>query len=213
MQTLRDALNVVFVVGTCFLTACAASLDRDRRQEIVAHKATLGNSAVCCNSYRQFSFQNLLQGNEAVVPISDDTPVFQFTTGRSHFVAFRLPAAQGAQVLTIKTWFTGGSSLLSMHVFRPSLDFLDSNLRPILSLPNLTFTHPMDFCCSRLQAEVPVPRDASFVVVYSITQRPGGDAWTKKLEGVAAPLIAGDSEVSVPFSPVGKLGLDLHPAS
>lgn len=81
------------------LGGCANSPDVQRQM--------LASSPICCEAYSKIPVTNALSG-EHTVHIDDQSPVFEFSGGRSYFSAMLLPESANGKTLSIRTFAGGG---------------------------------------------------------------------------------------------------------
>jgi hypothetical protein len=90
---------------------------------------------LCCASLKQIDYQALRVGDSTTYPITDASPLFSFSEGRSYFKAFVLPPYSAPYHLVVSSHaLDDGSGPRRMYLFRPMLVTLDENFRAVRKL-------------------------------------------------------------------------------
>jgi maltose operon protein len=118
--------SIGFVIILFSLAGCAPIEKRgDVSHFIVPAELTqaLQNAPICCASFANFPYVDLVAGRTSNVKVDVTSPAFMFGTGKSYFVAYRLPPLPRSLRVTVKSYFFG-------HAFYPSVLVLDENFKP-----------------------------------------------------------------------------------
>jgi len=85
---------------------------------------SLRNSAVCCESIAQFTYDTLAADGAASFKLDASSDVFNFESGKSYFKAFRLPEQTLPYRIRIDS-FALGETIDKAHIFYPQVALLD----------------------------------------------------------------------------------------
>ena len=86
------------------------------------------NAEVCCSDFSQFPYAQLNDNEELKFDIDLGSPVGTFTTGNSHFAAFRFSDRSAEMLVTLS------SLMIDDSVFAPEAILLDENFQPVKTL-------------------------------------------------------------------------------
>ncbi len=88
----------------------------------------------CCQGMAEFKYETLGDKASIVTHIDQTKQAYDFQTGKSFFLAFKLPALSHDVAITIKSYFAS-------HVFVPNFLFLDNDFKEIrrLGIPDAHF--------------------------------------------------------------------------
>jgi maltose operon substrate-binding protein precursor MalM len=116
--------NFTFFLVAIVLTGCAAGPPQSYPATSASRLAVLAKATPCCDDPSGFQFAALPQRGVADADLGRMTPVFDFHSGLSPFVAFELPQQTSPYRVRIKSLFNpkdGGAS----GVFYPVVALLD----------------------------------------------------------------------------------------
>lgn len=112
-----------------FLVGCTAFPVKRELRNGVDHfivpdefNSALVTAKPCCRSYAEFNYKKIDFGTTIDLLIDTDAPAFLFDTGKSYFVAFRLPEVRQPYRLIVRSYFSG-------HAFWPSIIVLDEKFQ------------------------------------------------------------------------------------
>lgn len=187
-----------------------------------AYGEALAGARACCRSLAELAYQPLDMAARKSFAIGPDSPVFEFPTGRSRFLALRLPATPPPYTVSLRSVATPGNlgGVGRMYVFAPAIMLLDRKFQPIpVPEDGLFGTLPASALPPRaasMQADLRIDgRDAaaSYLIVHTAqailsgqigTRRPGfaavpGGALPTgtSVSLVLEPAISGEIEVTV----------------
>lgn len=96
------------------------------REDAATAKRQLARQAACCQQLNQLVYADLTQKSfsTAITPAS---PVFEFNTGKTPVLAYRLPVGQGSYTLSIESQVDQEY----LTVFSPSALVLDKQFQPL----------------------------------------------------------------------------------
>lgn len=156
---------LLFVAALNVISCASPQAERTRLQGLTA----------CCNEIQTIPISQPLN-LESEISISQDAPVFDFESGRSHFVAFTIPERYRGRKVFVRSF----ASMLPQRgrafgYFAPTLMYLDAERKVIAS------THddkPMGELYGwsghgAFVSTTSVPRSAHYVIVYTSSERLG----------------------------------------
>ena len=183
-----------------------------------AQMDALNAAPICCSGTRDLPVTGSL-ANEATLEISDSSPVFDFSTGRSRFAAVALPPAAAGRRLSLRTFVgplttvdgMGGHSYLF-----PVATFLDEsrNIVGFSSPENLTAQCYGFGCTSTFVGSVRIPPTSRIAVIHT-TPSAIGRTYIGSMSGPGTTVMigrvpvnvtgSGDAPVRARFSATGKI--------
>ncbi|UXU90941.1 hypothetical protein [Burkholderia sp. S-53] len=124
--------------------------------------------AACCKSWQDARFEPVgIEGASHVAIHIGQSATFDFTEGRSTFVAYMLPE-QRPRSIGVRTFVSTPSRLPYATVFRPRVLFLDAGRREIATRPFEPMTRGAEFLAGPYYtATADVPPEARYVVIYA----------------------------------------------
>ncbi len=123
---------IAVVLGT-LLAGCAS----DEQANIELEAPT--NSQICCSSYSEFPYAQLNDNEDLKFEIDMTSPVAHFTTGNSHFAAFRFSDRSKDIRVTLSSLFIDDS------IFAPQVILLDESFNVVRTIELSDFqTLPSD---------------------------------------------------------------------
>lgn len=179
---------------------------------------------ICCQSPKYFSYEELKLGDSKILELDENSPAFQFNTGKSYFKAYSLPSYTGPYKVSIQSYMHG-SYIETAHIFVPKLIFLNERYEVVratdvrelrIEQAALSETWGLRF---KLVGSIGVSKDNSnekFLVVTTTAELLQGKTSIAvpqtipvPLAGSMLPIPAGEKRVSVPNSPVGRIKIAL----
>lgn len=197
---------------------------------MVTHKTattSLTNAPICCESLAQLPYKDIGFGTSDSIKLDSSSAVFQFSTGKSYFAAFRLPQFTSSYTITVQSYALG-ETIDKAHIFYPQVDLLDDKFNLV------TRSNPHDFVLNkspmaeqktwglplRLEGSVTAHNPAiKYVVVYTTTELL--DSRTPHVTRRVVPIIlpgtvgaipTGKRQVYIQHSPFGLLYVVLEKA-
>lgn len=129
-------------VAALALSACASvntTNDTGTRVYAVGNDAATSFSSAksCCASMAEFKYAPVALPASIVTHIENTNPAFNFTTGKSYFLAYKLPSSPKGLRLTISSYPAG-------IIFFPNFLFLDATFTPTrqIGAPDTHFVEP-----------------------------------------------------------------------
>lgn len=129
-MSFKVKINIILIC-CLFLSGCI-SLPRFN-----VAKSQLWTAKICCKSFSEMPFLLLKPGDQIEVELNKNSLSYNFRTGKSFFIAFKLPLIMGKTVFSVKSFFGG-------DVFHPVVTILDSNYNVIdvVARPYITYRPP-----------------------------------------------------------------------
>ena len=217
---MRRTLRLLKIAPVVTALSACASLNTKNDQGVHVYAVNEGVATryaaakSCCASMAEFNYKTLTLPAAIVTHIDDTGPAYDFPTGKSYFLAYRLPSSPQGFTLTISSYFAG-------HVFFPNFLFLDSQLRPVrhIGAPDTHYVPPSTWVRGHYELTTSVKaEDAARYLVILTTE---ADMKRRHEEGNSSMLMpAGKIFVPVstgPFAnehgPTGKIKLVAKPLS
>lgn len=129
-------MNRTILILICsLLGACATTEQRGNvRHMTVPDEVQLGlkNATSCCQSFESFPYGNMEFGKSYDRKIDIGSPAFHFQSGKSFFIAYRLPTVAKPWTISVKSYFWG-------YAFYPAATLLDENFVPTRHIVNPQF--------------------------------------------------------------------------
>jgi maltose operon periplasmic protein len=209
----------LFILIACVLeAACVAPMEnRNGRSEFIVTpeaRQALESAPLCCASSAQFSFEPLRLGERLNVKIDAARPAFESQSGKSYFLAYRLPDSTTPVMITIRSWFHGTA-------FFPSALLLDSEFaqKRFITSPEVHYVVPGFFERGHVEANIRVdPGEGAAYLVVLTTE---ADMHKQMASAVSSTVVfSGKSPVFVPgggyandYGPTGSLRIDVSAAA
>ncbi|MDK9759139.1 transcriptional regulator, partial [Vibrio sp. D173a] len=128
------------------------------------------NAEVCCSDFSQFPYAQLNDNEDLKFDIDLGSPVGTFTTGNSHFAAFKFSDRSAEMLVTLS------SLMIDDSVFAPEAILLDANFQPVKTLKFEDFKIQASDAFTRTSYIDRVRIDASktpFMVIYTPAEQLG----------------------------------------
>jgi hypothetical protein len=93
--------------------------------------AAYRNAPICCSAISEFQFTPLALPGSVETKLDSSSPAFGFDTGKSHFLAYRLPEAAEAYDVEVYSYF---HPMKRTYIFQPVLVVLDSDFKTVRSV-------------------------------------------------------------------------------
>jgi maltose operon periplasmic protein len=209
----------LFILIACALeAACVAPMEnRNGRSEFVVTpeaRLALESAPLCCASSAQFSFEPLRLGERLNVRIDAARPAFEFQSGKSYFLAYRLPDRTTPIEVTIRSWFHGTA-------FFPSVLLLDDAFvqQRFITSPEVHYVAPSFFERGHVEGNVRIdPGEAAAYLVVLTTEADMHRSTTSAVSSTV--FFSGKTPVFVPgggyandYGPTGSLRIDVSAAA
>ncbi|NOH97195.1 MalM family protein [Vibrio sp. 99-70-13A1] len=115
---MKNKSSILAVVLGALLGGCASDA------QVQTELSPPTNSEICCSDFTQFPYAQLNDNEDLKFDIDLGSPVGNFTTGNSHFAAFKFSDRSSEMVVTLS------SLMIDDSVFAPEVIFLDEAFQP-----------------------------------------------------------------------------------
>ena len=219
---MRSSMTVLGAVVASALAACATQPSSSYPATTEARLATYAKATACCDDPSGFSYGTLPRQGHAQAVVDDESPVFDFQSGLSPFVAFELPDQTSRYRIRVKSVFDGTGA--EEGVFYPVIALLDDTfivvhmtgpdslrLEPALATPGgepgLAVSVGID----------PAEQEGKYLVVFTpaalLGKPPSADREGDMLSLSALAYMEQRGEAALPASPYGRLRITVAPES
>ena len=179
----------------------------------------LSRASVCCKDYSTLPYADLAPGDDKWIPIDSNSPVFNFSEGKSYLAAFKLPQNSGDLKITI-------AAQIDKSLFFPSVVLLDSQFKVTRVLDNKVFEYKEAQMLEGNRIEgvftidrtyVGNPNNESYLVIYTPENKLSETTTImseEKLMARATAVVAPNlKDPVIPHSPWGLLKLTVDDLS
>ncbi len=218
---MRNSTTVLGVIAATALAACATQPSSSYPARTEARLATYAKATPCCDDPSGFSYGALPRQGHAQATVDAKTPVFDFQSGVSPFVAYELPDQSSRYRIRVKSVFNrrdGGKD----GVFYPVIALLDDTyivvhmtgpeslrLEPALATPGgepgLSVSIGVD----------PAEQKGKYLVVFTpaamLGKPPPADREGDVLSISSLAYMERRGEAAIPASPYGELRITVAP--
>jgi hypothetical protein len=218
---MRSSTTILGAIAATALVACATQPSASYPARTEARLATYAEATPCCDDPSGFSYGALPRQGHAQAVVDAKTPVFDFQSGVSPFVAYELPDQTSRYRIRVKSLFDrkdGGKD----GVFYPVIALLDDTyivvnmtgpeslrLEPALATPGgepgLSVSIGVD----------PAEQKGKYLVVFTpaamLGKPPPADREGDVLSVSALAYMEQRGEAAIPASPYGKLRITVAP--
>ena len=218
---MRSSTTFLGVIAAAALSACATQPSASYPAGTDARLATYAKATPCCDDPSGFSYGALPRQGRAQATVDATTPVFDFQSGLSPFVAFELPDQPSRYRIRVKSVFDrkdGGKE----GVFYPVVALLDDTyivvhmtgpeslrLEPALATPGgepgLAVSIGID----------PAEQEGKYLVVFTpaalLGKPPPADREGDVLSVSSLAYMERRGEAAIPASPYGRLSITVAP--
>jgi hypothetical protein len=216
-------MTVLGAVAASALAACATQPSSSYPASTEARLAAYAKATPCCDDPSGFSYGVLPRQGHAEAIVSDESPVFDFQSGLSPFVAYELPDQSTRYRIRVKSVFDG-KGRAEAGVFYPVVALLDDTfivvhmtgpdslrLEPALATPGgepgLAVSIGID----------PAEQEGKYLVVFTpatmLGKPPPPDREGDVLSVSALAYMEQRGEAAIPASPYGRLRITVAPES
>ena len=218
---MRNSTTVLGAIAATALVACATQPSSSYPAGSEARLATYAKATPCCDDPSGFSYGALPPQGQTQATVDAKTPVFDFQSGLSPFVAFELPDQPSRYRIRVKSVFDrkdGGKD----GVFYPVVALLDDTyivvhmtgpeslrLEPALATPGgepgLAVSIGVD----------PAEQEGKYLVVFTpaalLGKPPPADREGDVLSVSSLAYMERRGEAAIPASPYGRLSITVAP--
>lgn len=185
------------ILAITILSACAVSPENQRN--------ALAAATSCCHSIAEIPITDVLGVKESI-DITSESPVFDFSTGRSHFASFTLPDSSRGKRLELRAVIGTPTIVdgLGGHTsFLPAVTFLDERHEPLGTAYDEQPTAQMNGGWSRgtFLSYAKIPNNAKYAVLHTVPRK-FGELYIGYVFSPGMTMLVG----GVPFSTGGGKG-------
>jgi len=112
--------STTLILALLLVPSCAAMVSYRKAVD------SFMNSTPCCTSMAEFKYEQLSSVEPVTFKLDETSDSFIFPSGKSYFMAFRLPKKEPPYRINVKS-FALGETIDKAHVFYPQLALLDDN--------------------------------------------------------------------------------------
>jgi len=197
-----NRLRHLLSFAVLFLSACGSPLPRQAE--------VLQKGRACCSSIEQVPISGATANGAFSATLNDQTPIFEFTQGRSHFVAMSIGSQRN---LEVRTWHQGNTTI-DWQIFCPMITFLDKDKHFLEAreLNDMSFTRAGFIDNARFTQTISSPSLAAYAVVHSPADSIGrslsdkiNDPGRAVIIGKFGYFIPGNDSISIPCGQQGKI--------
>jgi maltose operon protein len=187
------------------------------------------NAPVCCASVNEFHFERISPEEKTSFDLNENSPAYQFDSGKSYFKAFILPSAAGPYTITVQSYMFG-ESIDVAYIFAPQIVTLNEAFEPvrrtdpaIFRLKKAGFAETAKQTWGlmyKLEGQVSFSeenRDEKYLIIFTTSEllKARTSLSTMRtipiiLPGMVSAIPAGEREVLVPHSPAGRISLSIR---
>ena len=219
---MRSSRAILGAVAAAALSACATQPSPSYPADTEARLATYAKATPCCDDPSGFSYGALPRQGHAQATVGATTPVFDFQSGLSPFVAFELPDSATPYRIRVKSLFDRKGGGGNGGVFYPVVALLDDTfivvhmtgleslrLEPALATvggePGLAVSVGID----------PAEQEGKYLVVFTpavlLGKPPPPDREGDMLSLSSLAYMERRGEAALPASPYGRLRITVAP--
>ena len=205
------------ILGVAWMVLCGCASTVSALQE------RLANSQVCCQNFSQLEYHTLTLDQPQRFDI-DEGQSFVFDSGKSFFKAFRLPRIGGPYQVELRSYFTGGLTFTSSHLFYPVIMTLgqDYRVRQHYRIPEPELSHRIrqDMRGNFLAMQLALDSKDAYLIVFTEQESLGqGFRFQRLTSSTSTVYTPNDSflvtlpvniDTHIPFAAGGRLRIILQ---
>jgi len=186
------------------------------------------SAAICCTSMQEFEFEGIRIGDSRDLDLNENSPAYQFDTGKSYFKAFELPEWPSPYHLSIRSYMLG-DHIDSAYIFYPQIVTLNDDCELVRStdprvfqLKKAGFTETAKQTWGlmyKLEGQISFTEEnkaEKYLIILTTDEllkaKTSTSTWRTVpiiFSGIVAVIPIGKYEVLVPHSPVGRISIFL----
>ncbi len=218
---MRNSIDVLGIIAGIALAGCAATSTPSYPAATSARLATYAKATPCCDDPSGFDFVALPKQGHVDAVIDSESPVFDFQSGVSPFVAFKLPELASRYRVRVKSLVDPKADDES-GVFYPVVALLDetyivvhmSGLDSLRLEPSLATVDGKSGLAVSVGID-PADQKGKYLVVFTpaamLGQSPPDDREGDVLSLSALAWMERSGESALPASPYGRLQVTIAP--
>ncbi|MDD5329649.1 MAG: MalM family protein [Sulfuricella sp.] len=179
--------TVLYLITVLLIQGCASAPTNESVRSL----------SVCCKSFSEIPYVQLGLEEKQSVRISEDSPVFEFSEGKSRFTAFEFKPSERVKAVDIDI-AVSSIYLPSATIFLPSFVFLNSDKQPTRTVSEIQVQQLHDFWAGEyFFTRVEVMPGERYLVVYTDAKSLGQTIPLVK-GGAGNSFLAGKTPIYVP---------------
>jgi Maltose operon periplasmic protein precursor (MalM) len=133
------------------------------------HDEVLARTPICCNTIETLNYLPLERDKPLRRLIGITTPTYDFSQGKSFFLALSLPMTKDSDKLIVRSFAQNTLYNPEAHVFVPRITFLSEGHKVIASISPDFFVQRPTYGVgeSPWRVDLPIPKDAKYAVVHT----------------------------------------------
>ena len=180
---------------------------------------SLSRASSCCRDYSTLPYATANAGDDKWLPIDENSPVFNFSEGKSYFAAFKLPQNSGDLRITV-------AAEIGKTLFFPSVVLMDSQFKVTRVIDRSVFTYKEAqlLAGNRIEGIFTVdrtyvgnPNNETYMVIYTpenkLSETTTILSEAKLMARATAVVDPGLKDPVIPHSPWGLLKLQIEDLS
>ena len=180
---------------------------------------SLSRASSCCRDYSTLPYATANAGDDKWLPIDENSPVFNFSEGKSYFAAFKLPQNSGDLRITI-------AAEIGKTLFFPSVVLMDSQFKVTRVIDSKVFSYKEAqlLAGNRIEGVFTVdrtyignPNNETYMVIYTpenkLSETTTILSEAKLMARATAVVDPGLKDPVIPHSPWGLLKLQIEDLS
>lgn len=218
---MRISIGILSTVAVAIGAGCASQSPQSYPANAQARLSTYAEATPCCDDPSGFPFGALPKEGHASAAVDVSSPVFDFHSGVSPFVAFRLPDGSGPYRIRVKSLFDEDDGD-EAGVFYPVIALLDDAyiVVHLTGLEHLRLEPALATAGGEAGIAVSVALDPStqngrYLVVFTPAALLGAPPESPREGDVLTPTalawMARRGEAALPASPYGRLRITIAP--
>lgn len=119
----------------------------------------------CCSSFDEIKYKALSRTEQMAFNINESSPVYVFSSGRSHFMAFSMPEEYQREILRLRIDVIGFTRFTE-KAFCPSVLYLDSSYQELTASPlKIEWMRPGLVTSGHWIAEQEIPPNTKYLII------------------------------------------------
>ncbi len=180
---------------------------------------SLSRASSCCQDYSTLPYATANAGEDKWLPIDENSPVFNFSEGKSYFAAFKLPQNSGDLRITI-------AAEIGKALFFPSIMLMDSQFKVTRVIDSKVFSYKEAqlMAGNRIEGVFTIdrtyvgnPNNETYMVIYTpenkLSETTTILSEAKLMARATAVVDPGLKDPVIPRSPWGLLKLQIEDLS
>jgi hypothetical protein len=221
---MQNPMALLLAMAAMACAGCASTSPQSYPATTEARLALYARATPCCDDPSGFPFAALPARGFADAIVDVASPVFDFHSGLSPFVAFELPAQQTPYRIRVKSLFDAASGDADESVFYPVVALLDDAfiVTQMTGLDNLRLEPALATAGGETGLAVtlaidPDRHEGKYLVVFTPAALLGSEPDDRREGDMLTPAtmawLERRGETAIPASPYGRLRITVAPES